>query len=80
MLKWWKSNLALLHVLYSSPLHLPCTSSSPAKGRVEFEDSWLIKSSFITMEEMKACQLTRTKFKKKIVESESSNNQLILQI
>jgi len=24
---------------------------TPAKGRVEFEDSWLIKSSFTTMEE-----------------------------
>jgi hypothetical protein len=38
---------------------------NPAKGRVEFEDGWLIKSSFITMDEMKARQLTRTKFKKK---------------
>ncbi len=38
---------------------------NPAKGRVEFEDGWLIKSSFITMDEMKACQLTRTKFQKK---------------
>jgi hypothetical protein len=28
-----------------------------AKGRVEFEDGWLIKSSFITKDEMKACQL-----------------------
>jgi hypothetical protein len=26
-----------------------------------FEDSWLIKSSFITMHEMKACLLSRTK-------------------
>jgi hypothetical protein len=38
---------------------------NPAKGRVEFEDGWLIKSSFITMDEMKAYQLTRTKLKKK---------------
>jgi hypothetical protein len=42
-----------------------CMCCNPAKGRVEFEDGWLIKSSFITMDEMKACQLTRTKFKKK---------------
>jgi hypothetical protein len=41
-----------------------CMCCTPAKGRVEFEDSWLIKSSFITMEEIKACQLTRTKLKK----------------
>jgi hypothetical protein len=34
---------------------------NPAKGRVEFEDGWLIKSSFITKAEIKACQLTRTK-------------------
>jgi hypothetical protein len=26
---------------------------NPAKGRVEFEDGWLIKSSFITKDEMK---------------------------
>jgi hypothetical protein len=42
-----------------------CMCCNPAKGRVEFEDGWLIKSSFITMDEMKALQLTRTKFKKK---------------
>jgi hypothetical protein len=36
-----------------------CMCCNPAKGRVDFEDSWLIKSCFIT--EMKACQLTRTK-------------------
>jgi len=36
----------------------------PAKGRrVEFADGWLIKSSFIIKDEMKACQLTRTKSK-----------------
>jgi hypothetical protein len=44
---------------------------NPANGRVEFEDVWLIKPSFITMDEMKACQLTRTIFpphpKKKII-------------
>jgi hypothetical protein len=38
---------------------------TPAKGRVEFEDGWLIKSSFITKDEMKACQLTRTKIQPK---------------
>jgi len=32
------------------------------KGRVDFLDRWLIKSNFITKDEMKACQLTRTKF------------------
>jgi hypothetical protein len=26
---------------------------NPAKGRVDFEDDWLIKSSFITKDEMK---------------------------
>jgi hypothetical protein len=36
----------------------------PAKRRVEFEDSLLIKSSFITKDEMETCQLTRTKIKK----------------
>jgi hypothetical protein len=35
------------------------------RGRVEFEDGWLIKSSFITKDEMKACQLTRTKIQQK---------------
>jgi hypothetical protein len=34
---------------------------NPAKGRVEFVDGWLIKSSFLTKDEMKACQLTWTK-------------------
>jgi hypothetical protein len=34
---------------------------NPAKGRVEFVDGWLIKSSFITKDEMNASQLTRTK-------------------
>jgi len=38
---------------------------NPAKGRVEFEDGWLIKFSFITKDEMKACQLTRTKIQQK---------------
>jgi hypothetical protein len=42
-----------------------CMCCNPAKGRVEFEDGWLIKSSFITKYEMKACQLTRTKVQKK---------------
>jgi hypothetical protein len=37
---------------------------NPAKGRVEFEDGWLIKSSFITNDEMNACRLTRTKIQK----------------
>jgi hypothetical protein len=38
---------------------------NPAKGRVEFEDLWLIKFSFITMDEMKACQLNSNKNQKK---------------
>jgi hypothetical protein len=41
-----------------------CNSANSAKGSVEFEDCWLIKSSFIIMDEMKACQLTWTKLKK----------------
>jgi hypothetical protein len=42
-----------------------CICCNPAKGRVDFEDGWLIKSSFITKDEMKACQLTRTKLPNK---------------
>jgi hypothetical protein len=42
-----------------------CICCNPAKGRVDFEDGWLIKSSFITKDEMKACQLTRTKLPQK---------------
>jgi hypothetical protein len=38
-----------------------CMCCNPAKGRVEFEGGWLMKSSFITKDEMQACQLTRTK-------------------
>jgi hypothetical protein len=38
-----------------------CMCCNPAKGRVDFEDGCLVKSSFITKDEMKACQLTRTK-------------------
>ncbi len=30
-----------------------CICGNPAKGRVDFEDGWLIKSSFITKDEMK---------------------------
>jgi hypothetical protein len=45
-----------------------CICFNPAKGRVDFEDGWLIKSSFITKDEMKACQLTRTKFPQKKIE------------
>jgi hypothetical protein len=42
-----------------------CMCCNPANGRVDFEDGWLIKSSFITQDEHEACQLTRTKVKKK---------------
>jgi hypothetical protein len=38
-----------------------CICCNPAKGRVDFEDGWLLKSSFITTDEMKACQQTRAK-------------------
>jgi hypothetical protein len=31
-----------------------CICCNPAKGRVDFEDSWLIKFSFITKDEIKA--------------------------
>jgi hypothetical protein len=30
-----------------------CICCDPAKGRVDFEDGWLIKSSFITKDEKK---------------------------
>jgi hypothetical protein len=30
-----------------------CICCKPEKGRVDFEDSWLIESSFITKDEMK---------------------------
>jgi hypothetical protein len=30
-----------------------CICCNPEKGRVDFEDRWLIKSSFITKDEMK---------------------------
>jgi hypothetical protein len=42
-----------------------CICCNPEKGRVDFEDGWLIKSSFITKDEMKACQLTKTKLPQK---------------
>ncbi len=42
-----------------------CKCCNPEKGKVDFEDSWVIKSSFITKDEMKACQLTRTKLPQK---------------
>jgi hypothetical protein len=38
---------------------------NPTKGRVDFEDGWLIKSSFITKDEMKAYQLIMTKLPQK---------------
>jgi hypothetical protein len=37
---------------------------NPTNGRVDFENGWLIKSSFITTDEHEACQLTRTKAQK----------------
>ncbi len=46
-----------------------CKCCNPAKGKVDFEDSWLIKSSFTTKDEMKANQdQTPTKEKKRIKE------------
>jgi hypothetical protein len=38
-----------------------CMCCNLANGRVDFEDGWLIKSSFIPKDEHEACQLTRTK-------------------
>jgi len=42
-----------------------CICCNPAKGRVDFEDGRLIKSIFITTDEMKACERTRTKLLQK---------------
>ncbi len=47
---------------------------NPAKGRVEFVDGWLKKSSFITKDEMKACQLTRTKIQQKKKKKKKTTN------
>jgi hypothetical protein len=38
---------------------------NPANGRVEFWEQLAFKSSFITKNKMKACQLTRTKIQQK---------------
>jgi hypothetical protein len=60
-----------------------CICCNPANRRVDFEDSWLIKSSFITKDEMKACQLTRTKLpqkkkkKKNSCSKEGKTNQIL---
>jgi hypothetical protein len=57
-----------------------CICCNPANRRVDFEDSWLIKSSFITKDEMKACQLTRTKHpqkkKKKKIAAQKKERQI----
>jgi hypothetical protein len=42
-----------------------CICCNPAKGRVDFEDGWLIKYSFITKNDNETCELTRTKFPQK---------------
>jgi len=42
-----------------------CMCCNSAKGRVEFEDGWLIKSRFINKDEMKACQITKIQQQKK---------------
>jgi hypothetical protein len=39
-----------------------CICCNPVKGRVEFEDSWLIKSSFLTKVPHKKKSLTNSKF------------------
>jgi hypothetical protein len=44
-----------------------CRFCNPAKGRVDFEDGWLKKSSYLTKDEMKAGQLTSTKLPQKSV-------------
>jgi hypothetical protein len=38
-----------------------CMCCNLANGRVDFEDGWFIKSSFVTKDEHETCQLTRTK-------------------
>jgi hypothetical protein len=38
---------------------------NPAKGRVEFKDGWLIKSSFITKDEMKSLSANQDQNPKK---------------
>ncbi len=43
-----------------------CMCFYPANRRVEFEDGWLIKSSFISKDEIKGCELPRTKIQQKI--------------
>jgi hypothetical protein len=43
-----------------------CICCNPAKGRVDFGEGWVIKIQ-LHKDEIKACQLTRTKFPKKIV-------------
>ena len=42
-----------------------CMCCNPAKGRVEFEDSWLIKSRFITKDEMKSLSANQDQIPKK---------------
>jgi hypothetical protein len=42
-----------------------CVCCNPAKGRVEFEDGWLIKSSFITKDEMKSLSANQDQKKNK---------------
>ena len=42
-----------------------CMRFIPTNGRVYFDDSWLLKSSFITKVEHDACPLTRTKDQKR---------------
>jgi hypothetical protein len=55
-----------------------CICCNPAKGRLDFEDSWLLKSSFITKDEIKACQLTRTKLPQKKEKKETLHLVLLL--
>ncbi len=50
--------------MFQTTLHC-CMCCNPANGRVDFEDSWLIKSSFIFKDEHEASQLTKTKVQQK---------------
>ncbi len=57
---WFFGVYTFLYRVWTFEPHC-CICCNPVKGRVDFEDGWLVKSSFITKDEMKACQLTRTK-------------------
>jgi hypothetical protein len=61
-------------VLYNS------VYNNPAKERVDCEDGWLIKSSLITKDEMKACQLTKIKLPPQKIKNKSVLDEPVLDI